>query len=208
MYVGLESAPFHMKKYFGSATFMALFALYSLYHYPDSLAALNTTSGSSANTAVTTSSTGTLATTFGSDEDGNQLDEYGEDGSQSQPTQTQPAPTPTPTPTPKPVPVPTPAPKPKGQYVDGTYTGSSVYVYYGNVQVRATVSGGKLADVQFIQYPNDRNTSRYINSQAMPLLRSEAIQAQSANVDGVSGASDTSAGFRESLAAALSKARS
>lgn len=198
-----------MKKFLGSAAFLSLFGLYSLYHYPDALAATNPSAGSSGNTAVTSNSTGSLAsaqsspppTSFVSnDDDASPDDEHNE----SSVPQTNPTPQTTPTP------APTPAPKPKatGQYKDGTYTGSSVYAYYGNVQVRAIVSGGKIADVQFIQYPNDRNTSRYINSQAMPLLTQEAIRAQSANVSGVSGASDTSAGFRDSLASALSQARS
>lgn len=101
----------------------------------------------------------------------------------------------------------TPA-KPKGQYTDGTYTGPSVNAYYGYVEVQATISGGKLTNVTFLQYPSDRSTSRYINSQAMPMLAQEAIQAQSASVDGVSGASDTSAAFEQSLSAALSQAKS
>jgi uncharacterized protein with FMN-binding domain len=73
--------------------------------------------------------------------------------------------------------------------------------------VKATISGGKLTDVTFLQYPNDRNTSVYINQQAMPQLRAEALQAQSAKVDGVSGASDSSAAFVQSLASALAKAK-
>lgn len=101
-----------------------------------------------------------------------------------------------------------PAPKaPTGKYADGTYTGSAVDAYYGTIQVNAVISGGKLADVVFLQYPNDRSTSRFINQQAMPELKAEAIQAQSANVDGVSGASDSSAAFKESLSSALSQAR-
>jgi len=103
---------------------------------------------------------------------------------------------------------PAPAPKSQGQYVNGTYTGNAADAYYGIVQVEATVQGGKLTDVTFLQYPNDRRTSQRINSQAMPLLRQEAIQAQSANVSGVSGASATSAGFRESLTNALAQAKS
>jgi uncharacterized protein with FMN-binding domain len=93
-----------------------------------------------------------------------------------------------------------------GKYANGTYTGSAANAYYGNIQVKATISGGKLTDVTFLQYPQDRSTSRYINQQAMPVLRAEAIQAQSAKVDGVSGASDTSAAFKESLASALAHA--
>jgi len=112
---------------------------------------------------------------------------------------TQPAPTPTPTPT--------PTPKPKGQYADGSYTGAAADAYYGLVQVRATIAGGKLTAVDFLQYPNDRRTSVEINSQAMPLLKQEAIQAQSANVSGVSGASDTSAAFVQSLGDALAQAK-
>ena len=108
--------------------------------------------------------------------------------------------------------VPTPvhkvtAPKaPTGKYVDGTYTGSAANAYYGNIQVEAVISGGKLTNVVFLQSPSDRSTSRFINQQAMPELKAEAIQAQSANVDGVSGASDSSAAFKESLSSALSQA--
>lgn len=104
-------------------------------------------------------------------------------------------------------PAPTPAPAPSsGQYKDGTYTGSVEDAYYGNVQVRVTVSGGQITNVQFLQYPNDRETSRLINAQAMPMLIQQAIQAQSANVDGVSGATDTSMAFQTSLGNALNQA--
>ena len=92
------------------------------------------------------------------------------------------------------------------KYKDGIYTGSRVNAYYGIVQVQISIRGGTLVDVTFLSYPDERNTSRYINSQAMPLLKQEAIQAQSAQVSGVSGASDTSATFKESLGAALAQA--
>lgn len=103
-------------------------------------------------------------------------------------------------------PVTPPPAKPKGQYQDGTYTGASVDVYYGFVQVKAVIQNGELADVVFLQYPNDRGTSRYINGQAMPILKQEAIRAQSAGVSGVSGASATSGGFVQSLGDALTQA--
>lgn len=93
------------------------------------------------------------------------------------------------------------------QYKDGQYTGPVTDAYYGYVQVKAVIQNGKLADVQFLQYPNDRQTSREINSQAMPYLRYEAIQAQNAQVDIISGATDTSQAFRESLAIALTQAK-
>ncbi len=91
-------------------------------------------------------------------------------------------------------------------YKNGTYTGSVADAYYGNIQVKAVITGGKLTNVVFLQYPNDRQVSVQINEQAMPVLKSEAIKAQSSKVSGVSGASDSSTAFRESLAAALAKA--
>lgn len=91
-------------------------------------------------------------------------------------------------------------------YKDGTYVGNVSDAFYGYVQVQVTISGGKITDVQFLQYPNDRNTSVYINQQAMPYLKQEAIAAQSANVAGVSGATQTSRAFIESLQSALNKA--
>jgi uncharacterized protein with FMN-binding domain len=101
----------------------------------------------------------------------------------------------------------TPIDKPKGQFTDGTYTGTSENAFYGYVQVRATVSGGKLTDVTILSYPNDRHDSVEINQQALPVLKQEAIAAQSANVDGVSGATDTSDAFVRSLSNALEQAK-
>lgn len=92
-------------------------------------------------------------------------------------------------------------------YKDGSYTGSVADAQWGVVQIKATIQGGKITDVQFLQYPNDRNRSRMINSDADPQLVSEAIQAQSANVDIVTGATDSSEAFMQSLADALSQAR-
>ena len=99
------------------------------------------------------------------------------------------------------------AAKKTGLYTDGTYTGSVADAYYGNVQVQVTIAGGKLTDVQFLQHPGGRSTSVYINSQAMPMLTQEAIAAQSANVSGVSGASETSMAFVQSLTSALAQAK-
>jgi len=93
------------------------------------------------------------------------------------------------------------------QYKDGVYIGDSFDVFYGFVQIQATIQNGKINDIKFLQSPNDRQTSIEINSQAMPILQSEAIQVQSANVDIVSGATDTSQGFISSLGSALVKAK-
>lgn len=94
----------------------------------------------------------------------------------------------------------------RGQYMDGTYAGAVVDAFYGMVQVKAVVQNGKLANVQFVQYPNDRRTSVRINSIAMPYLTTEAIQAQSANVDIITGATLTSEAFAQSLQTALDTA--
>lgn len=96
---------------------------------------------------------------------------------------------------------------PTGMYKDGTYTGNVADAYYGNIQVRTYIKNGKINDVQFLQHPNDRQTSVEINSNAMPILKSEAIQAQSANVDIISGATQTSQAFIESLASTLAQAK-
>jgi uncharacterized protein with FMN-binding domain len=95
---------------------------------------------------------------------------------------------------------------PSGQYKDGTYEGSVADAYYGNVQVSATISGGKITDVKFLQYPDTHSTSVIINQQAMPYLKQEAIQSQNFNVQVISGATFTSRAFMQSLAAALSQA--
>lgn len=100
------------------------------------------------------------------------------------------------------------APTASGQYKDGTYTGKSSDAYYGFVQVRATISDGKLTSIDFLDYPQDRENSIEINDYAMPQLKRQAIQTQSAQVDGVSGATDTTQAFTESLGDALSQARS
>ncbi len=109
--------------------------------------------------------------------------------------------------TPPPVAAPAPKPKPTGMYADGTYIGGAADAYYGTVQVQADIQNGRLASVEFLQHPSDRRTSQFINGQAMPILTNEAVQSQSANVDIVSGATDTSMAFQQSLADALAKAR-
>ncbi len=98
------------------------------------------------------------------------------------------------------------SPTAAGQYKDGQYTGPQVDAFYGWVQVQAVIQNGQIADVKFLQYPSDRRTSQRINSIAMPWLTQEAVQAQSANVDIISGATLTSEAFAQSLQAALQTA--
>jgi uncharacterized protein with FMN-binding domain len=109
--------------------------------------------------------------------------------------------------TPRPAATTAPAASTSGQYKDGTYTGSLANARYGMVQVQATIQSGKITDVQFLQYPSDRRTSQRINQAAAPRLTQEAIQAQSAKVSIVSGATLTSRAFMESLQAALTSAK-
>ncbi len=94
-----------------------------------------------------------------------------------------------------------------GQYKNGTYTGPASDAFYGSVQVIATVSGGKLTNVKIAQYPHAEGYSIQVASVALPILTQEAIQAQSANVNAVSGATEDSMAFQQSLASALSQAQ-
>jgi uncharacterized protein with FMN-binding domain len=86
-----------------------------------------------------------------------------------------------------------------------TKTGPVVNTRFGPVQVQASVSpdGTKICSVNAIQSPNDRRRSVLINQQAVPMLNDQVMQAQSANIDGVSGATITSNGYARSLQALL-----
>jgi uncharacterized protein with FMN-binding domain len=97
----------------------------------------------------------------------------------------------------------TDAPQPSGAK-DGTYTGDAVTIRYGTVQVKITVQGGKIVDAQAVQAPSGSN-DRY-TQKAVPVLREQTIAAQSANIQGVSGASFTAYGWYTSLASAIAKA--
>jgi uncharacterized protein with FMN-binding domain len=79
---------------------------------------------------------------------------------------------------------------------------------YGPVQVQLTIAGGQISDVQVIDYPNSNGRDRQINERAIPQLVSETIQAQSSQVNMVSGATYTSNGYVTSLQSALDQAQS
>ncbi|TWG27134.1 FMN-binding protein [Micromonospora palomenae] len=85
--------------------------------------------------------------------------------------------------------------------------GPVVQTKRGNVQVQASISGGRITDISPVTVPNDNNRSREINKHAVPQLRTEALAAQSAQIDAVSGATLTSEGYTESLQAALDSAQ-
>ncbi len=116
------------------------------------------------------------------------------------------APRPKPTPThvahPRPVVRPTATPRPTVR----TITGPSVDMQWGPVQVTIVVTGKRITDIQ-ASAPTERDRSAFINSQAIPLLRQEVLQAQSATIDTLSGATMTSEAYIQSLQSALQAAR-
>ncbi|MDF6043959.1 FMN-binding protein [Streptomyces sp. JH14] len=87
-----------------------------------------------------------------------------------------------------------------------TVTGDSVQTRYGPVQVRVTVKNGKITDVTAVTYPQENPRDQQINSYAIPQLTREALAAQSADIDTLSGATYTSDGYRTSLQSALDQA--
>ncbi|MEW2117833.1 FMN-binding protein [Streptomyces sp. NPDC005474] len=85
-----------------------------------------------------------------------------------------------------------------------TVTGDTIQTQYGPVQVRVTVSGGKITKAEAVQQPKGGRSDQ-ISGDAVPKLNKEAVAAGSANIDAISGASYTSAGYKKSLQSALDK---
>ena len=88
---------------------------------------------------------------------------------------------------------------------DTTVAGPVVDTQFGPVQVQVTISGGSITDVVALQLPSGGHSGRISNRVEAP-LRDQALQAQSANIDGVSGATYTSSAYAQSLQAALDQA--
>lgn len=86
-----------------------------------------------------------------------------------------------------------------------TVTGDAADTRYGPVQVKITVTNGKITSASAIEYPNNDPRDEQINSYAVPVLNQEAVQAGNANIDMVSGATFTSDGYLQSLQSALDK---
>ncbi|MCX6820315.1 MAG: FMN-binding protein [Candidatus Adlerbacteria bacterium] len=96
----------------------------------------------------------------------------------------------------------------QGAYKDGTYTGSiGSAAPYGNVQVKATVSGGKISAIEMLAVPHGPGYTDELSASTFPKLVQQAITVQSAKVDIISGATQNSEGFTQSLAAALATAK-
>lgn len=87
-----------------------------------------------------------------------------------------------------------------------TVTGDSVQTPYGPVQVRVTLQKGRLTDVTAVVYPQQNPRDQEIASYSLPQLRQEALTAQNAQIDAVSGATYTSDGYIQSLQSALDRA--
>ena len=87
-----------------------------------------------------------------------------------------------------------------------TYAGDAVQTQFGPVQVQITVSDGTITKSEVLQVPWGNGRDQEINSQAVPILNSEAVQSQSAQIDMVSGASFTSNGYISSLQSAIDQA--
>ena len=90
--------------------------------------------------------------------------------------------------------------------VSGNFAGSSVSTRYGSVQVQIVVVSGKITDVVALHLTDQGGRSVQLSNQAAPILRSEVLKAQSAKVNGVSGATYTSVAYLASLQAAIDKA--
>jgi len=104
------------------------------------------------------------------------------------------------TPTPETTPTTRQTPRPQ------SVTGPVIDTRYGPVQVEVLLAGNRINDVRVLQYPNEARRSQEINAQALPLLHEEALSAQSANIDTISGATYTTFGYEQSLQAALEQA--
>lgn len=91
-----------------------------------------------------------------------------------------------------------------GKAQNGTFTGDGCTMRYGTVQVKITISNGKITDAVAVQAPSGRD-QRYTDM-AVPVMRQKTLAAQSSNITGVSGASYTAYAWYISLQSALSKA--
>ena len=101
---------------------------------------------------------------------------------------------------------PTPVTTPKAAGISGTFTGAAGNTRYGPVQVQITVVNNVITNAVALTYPTGSFRDQQINQQAIPYLIQETLAAQSANIQGVGGASYTSQGWVNSLQSALTKA--
>ena len=91
-------------------------------------------------------------------------------------------------------------------YKDGTYTGTTVSHRYGSVTVTVTISGGKISNVSAQALDGGDRRSQSIDSQAVPMMKTEVLSANSAKVSTIGGATYTTTAYITSLQSALAKA--
>lgn len=87
-------------------------------------------------------------------------------------------------------------------------TGQDIQYQYGDIQLQVTENGSRITKVKVVQNGATDMRSQEINAQAVPMLQQQALQAQSANIDGVSGATFTSYAYAQSLQSALDQLKS
>ncbi|MFI5757752.1 FMN-binding protein [Streptomyces sp. NPDC051569] len=90
--------------------------------------------------------------------------------------------------------------------LEGTFTGDVIHTRYGPVQLAVSVHQGRITAVKALRLPSVNGRDREIAAFAVPRLTHEALKAQSAHIDAVSGASYTSQGYAQSLQSALDRA--
>lgn len=93
--------------------------------------------------------------------------------------------------------------EPASTGVSGTATGDAVYVRWGYVQLEVTVENGVITGIKELQMPDQDGKSLMISQQAGPMLTSQVLEAQSSNINGISGATYTTVGYQQSLQSAL-----
>ena len=194
-----HGSTFLLRKYLISTFVLASFGAYVIHEHNGGSTAESSVTAGQTTAQTNNSSDASLATNSTTSTDTQQADPAGQ-ASAAPPTAQSPTDVPPPPTTAPPTAV-------ASGYKDGQYTGQQIDAFYGIVQVQVDIQGGKITNVQFLQYPNDRQRSAFINSQAMPMLQSETIQAQSAQVDIIGGATLTSQAFVMSLQSALASAK-
>ncbi|MEY4312406.1 MAG: hypothetical protein RLZZ571_1176 [Actinomycetota bacterium] len=96
-----------------------------------------------------------------------------------------------------------PTPEQTTSAASGTITGKTVQTRWGPVQLSATVSNGQITAIDALQYPSGDGRSLQISRYSIPVLTQEALSAQSANIQGVGGATYTTRGYQQSLQSIL-----
>jgi uncharacterized protein with FMN-binding domain len=93
-----------------------------------------------------------------------------------------------------------------GMYKNGTFIGDTEDTIYGPVQVAAVISNGRISDIKFLRMPNSEGHTREVTAFSKQPLKNSAISKQSADIDFVSGATQTCEGYQLSLQSALDQA--